>query len=83
MHFPEAWRTAIRAHLSRDVPKVPWRGRGIGFRDDRVDRVLSGLMENVRTYTRQPDSLGLDHVGLWWLRWCTFAGLIGRQSVTR
>lgn len=63
-HSPPAWRAAMQRHLAGNFAKTPWRTPDCPFHDGLLDQVLSGLMGDVRSYTDQPEMLGLDAIGL-------------------
>ncbi|MEI7780739.1 MAG: hypothetical protein WCJ18_02295 [Planctomycetota bacterium] len=66
-HHPEAWRTAIQEHLSRNFRKTQWVERPSRVRESLLDRVLSCLMRDVQDHTDQPQALGLDRIGMFQL----------------
>lgn len=63
-HLPEAWRAAVRQHLTQRFAPAPWRKPAPSFRGGMVDDVLSGIMGDVRGYANQAASLGLDEIGV-------------------
>lgn len=63
MHHPESWRASMYAHLARTFPRQRCLDTHGQFEDGLMDRVLAGLMGDIRDHANLKGRLGLDRIG--------------------
>lgn len=52
VHFPEAWRASLAAHMDRRLGRDGWEGGGIPTLEGPLDRVLAGLGKDPAVYAK-------------------------------
>jgi hypothetical protein len=63
MHFPASWRLSMQSHLSRTFPRRRCLETQGQFDDELIDRVLAGLMSDIRDHSSLQHQMGLDAIG--------------------